>query len=811
MSLPTIKIRGYRLLERVGSGGSGAVFRGLQEDLGREVAIKILTPGLFDEEETRARFLREAKLQASLSHPNLLALYDAGFVDGTPYLVTEYAGGGTLRDLAKATGAFRSAQVVRLGASIAAGLAHAHEAGIVHRDLKPENILFNLEGQPKVADFGLAKAERGRRTRLTACGIILGTPGYMAPEVIRGDPAGPPADLHALGIILFEMITGERLFGTGSLSEVLQRQLETDTEALHVKRADVTSALERLVLSCLAKEPKRRPTAHEVEERLWRLASEDATEATVLRPQKGPPSKGTTPAASAGGHAQARRATPTVRSSARTGPPAASQRQSSTGYVPWLAAGALVVVLGGLLGAALARRQAPPTVQTVASEVPVRSGAVTRTAPPPSTTARPDAPAALRATVSCEAVHLWFATPVPAGARVVVRPTSPGLPKSLSLASGARDVVVRELKANTNYQALLEGFDLAEQVSFRTLDRCATHPFPLLAERVSDCRELSAASEGDELHLVWRQRPRDGATSVIFRESLDGGLTWTEAKPLASGSQAISRPTLRRLKAGLVVSWLWGEPPDERGMLRFRPAGSTEWQPAVQVACTAPGPLIAVAGPEELDLLTGRPAAGGKTELRRQRLKVGFSGAKPGAVALPQVSRNLGWAEYVLCRGRANLFAIRPVGGGRYAMACAGSDRPDAGLWDPFVPLGPTDVTPIDPVVTEAGGILLAAHAAGKKVRVFSSSDGGRTFRSSDQDFGLNMAPDSDWTPGFTSLAGGPGQFVLGAIYWRFGDSLGMHLMTSPEGLYWTRSKRLEVTISVHQRVLSKLTSRGLV
>ncbi|MBI2943100.1 MAG: serine/threonine protein kinase, partial [Candidatus Wallbacteria bacterium] len=147
----TVHIPGYRILERLGAGASGTVYLAVHEQLERRVALKVLAAGLFDAGETRARFLREAKLQARFSHPNLLRLFDAGFAGDHPYLAMELATGGSLRQSLSGSGSLAPREVAQVGASIAGGLAHAHATGIVHRDLKPENVLLSADGVVKVA------------------------------------------------------------------------------------------------------------------------------------------------------------------------------------------------------------------------------------------------------------------------------------------------------------------------------------------------------------------------------------------------------------------------------------------------------------------------------------------------------------------------------------------------------------------------------------------------------------------------------------------------------------------------------------
>ncbi len=267
-----IELEGYRMVGKIASGASGTVYRAIQEGLMRPVAVKLLAPGMFNAEETRQRFLRETRLQAKLSHPNLVALYDADFagVDDAPYCVMELVEGGTLRNLIEKEGPLTVAEAVRLAAGIASGLAHAHEAGIVHRDLKPENVLLTPGREPKVGDFGLARSELSDGDFQTAVGLVLGTPGYVSPEALQGKTAGPEADVFALGIIMWEMLAGNReAIGSGDSGHVLGRTRPMPSLAASAQA--VPAALDKLVQACLGPDPAKRPSAAAVVTELARI------------------------------------------------------------------------------------------------------------------------------------------------------------------------------------------------------------------------------------------------------------------------------------------------------------------------------------------------------------------------------------------------------------------------------------------------------------------------------------------------------------------------------------------------------------
>ena len=206
------EIPGYEMLEKLGEGGMGVVYKARQRGLNRLVALKMIIGGPQGRADLLARFRIEAEAVARLRHPNILQIYDIGEVDGLPFVSLELLEGGGLDDRLAGT-----PQPGRFGAGLVATLARAvhaaHQAGIVHRDLKPTNVLFNAEGVPKITDFGLAKRLESD-SRQTETGQIMGSPSYMAPEQARGEgkAVGPAADIYALGAILYEMLTGRPPF-----------------------------------------------------------------------------------------------------------------------------------------------------------------------------------------------------------------------------------------------------------------------------------------------------------------------------------------------------------------------------------------------------------------------------------------------------------------------------------------------------------------------------------------------------------------------------------------------------------------------
>jgi eukaryotic-like serine/threonine-protein kinase len=253
----------YQVRSLIGAGGMGEVYRAHDPRLGRDVAVKILPPSLSHGREARARFEREARAVAALSHPNILAIHDVGADDGVAYAVTELLDGETLRQrLAASPLAWRKA--VALAAQIADGLAAAHAQGIVHRDLKPENVVVTSSGLAKILDFGLAQVAQTTSTslaeivRLSEPGMLMGTPGYMSPEQVRGEPVGPASDIFAFGCLLYEMLAGRGPFLRAAPAESLAAVLNDDPAPLARDGPEVPPVLESLVLHCLEKRPADR-------------------------------------------------------------------------------------------------------------------------------------------------------------------------------------------------------------------------------------------------------------------------------------------------------------------------------------------------------------------------------------------------------------------------------------------------------------------------------------------------------------------------------------------------------------------------
>ncbi len=258
----------YRIVEKIGEGGMGEVYRARDERLDRDVAIKVLPEVVASDSERLRRFEREAKAVAALSHSNILEIFDFDTEGDVTYAVTELLEGETLRQCLRDTGgplSWRRSQ--EIGAAVANGLGAAHGKGVVHRDIKPSNIFLCSDGRTKILDFGLAatretvdgEAETGSiEAPLTEQGSVMGTVGYMAPEQVRGEVADHRTDVFALGCVLYEILTGLRAFERDTAAEIMTAILREEPRSFIDSGADVAPEVEKAVLRCLDKNPELR-------------------------------------------------------------------------------------------------------------------------------------------------------------------------------------------------------------------------------------------------------------------------------------------------------------------------------------------------------------------------------------------------------------------------------------------------------------------------------------------------------------------------------------------------------------------------
>jgi serine/threonine protein kinase len=256
-SLINETLGGYSLVEELGRGGMAVVYKADQPKLERSVAVKVLDPIYTSEDsDVLARFRREAKAIAALRHPNILTVYDYGEEEGLAYIVMEYVEGGTLKDRLQGK-SFDWKRALDLGVGVGRALAFAHDRGIIHRDVKPANILLLREDWPLLADFGLVKLQQARRA-LTQPGVTLGTPDYTSPEQALGETIDYRADIYALGVVLYEIVTGQLPFKAEKPFDVLLMHVSDPPKKPSDLAPDIPEVLENAILKALAKSPEDR-------------------------------------------------------------------------------------------------------------------------------------------------------------------------------------------------------------------------------------------------------------------------------------------------------------------------------------------------------------------------------------------------------------------------------------------------------------------------------------------------------------------------------------------------------------------------
>ncbi len=279
------KVHGdYELLEEIGRGGAGVVFRARQRSLDRVVALKVLCAGPFADAASRERLLGEARAVARLNHPHIVAVYEAGEMDGQPYFTMEWVPGRTLADVTQ-TGPVPARRAALWMRKVAAAVAHAHAASVLHRDMKPSNILLDLQDEPRVADFGLAKVVDGAWAMANTM-ALCGSPAYMPPEQANAEPGtlAPAMDVYGIGAVLYELVTGRPPFFGSSVAAVLDQVREHEPLPPRALNPSVPLDLENIILKCLRKEPARRyVTAADLEQDLQNFLDGKPVRARSIR------------------------------------------------------------------------------------------------------------------------------------------------------------------------------------------------------------------------------------------------------------------------------------------------------------------------------------------------------------------------------------------------------------------------------------------------------------------------------------------------------------------------------------------------
>jgi len=256
MSETLIKGR-YRLVAQQGSGGMAVIYKAIDEDLERTVALKILRPSLTNDEEFLKRFRNEARNVANLSHPNIVTVFDVGSYDNTHYIVMEYIDGSDLKKLIRKDKVLTPDVALDLAIQICAGIGFAHRAGLVHADVKPQNVLLTRSRQVKVTDFGIAQAFSNTQPQERQA-VVWGSPHYFAPEQAKGEKPTPASDVYSIGVVMFEMLSGQLPFSGSSQQELAMAHIKDPVPSLTEVAPQVPEALSGIVQKVMSKEPEQR-------------------------------------------------------------------------------------------------------------------------------------------------------------------------------------------------------------------------------------------------------------------------------------------------------------------------------------------------------------------------------------------------------------------------------------------------------------------------------------------------------------------------------------------------------------------------
>ncbi|MBI2943009.1 MAG: serine/threonine protein kinase, partial [Candidatus Wallbacteria bacterium] len=630
----------------------------------------------------------------------------------------------------------------------------AHAAGIVHRDLKPENVLLSADGVVKVADFGLAKALSERETLATRAGLVLGTPGYVAPEAFDGRAAGPPADVYALGVVLFECACGRRPFEETDIGALLHRQTTEVAPRLSERVGPVPEPFDSLLAACLERRPEGRPDAA-------RVAS--ALETGMALPA-----------------AFARRASRTGPASPTLVRGAAAARQSAGARAGVLTALALMAVAVALALFGVKGAFDTPSPQLVRPPVAAR-------------------PPRARVTTGARSARLAFLAPVPEGSRLVFAATGASLATTRPLDAGTRELLVGGLAPETAYSGWVESPGGRESLAFSTLSPPRLGGGAYLVTR-SLVDRLLLAARGQRLLAVTRAGDFTGRHTLLWTESPDAGETWSRPVPISGEPKYIHQVSLAWPDDGAQVAWLTGPDPGMKTMLAFRPEGGADFWPPVEVP-PGPGPVIAK-GPDGAVRSIDYAATFHDCRWSHPSGDLTDTPFEP-TPELPLI--DYGYRIVPTARGTMALLRASPKGG-RKGLFTASLPDPSRPPWRGFRQVGPKDVDLMSSDVLARGTLVLLAYDVGERVQLVRSVDSGATWSAAVRPFG------EEGETRRYSLHDDGKTFRLAALQVETFATRGKLLLAeSPDGVTWKQLQPYRLTLHMDRELKLAIAGGRLV